>query len=87
MVVVAAAVAVIAAAAAATEARAAAEAAAAAAATSSVTIDASVCYHLCTRGQCVGNEHLRVIRGRHMISNKKHDMKHDTKQHDTRNET
>ena len=62
MVVVAAAVAVIAAAAAATKARAAAAAAAAAAATASVTIDATACYHLCTRGQCVGNEHFRVIR-------------------------
>ena len=60
VVVVAAAVAVIAAAAAATKARAAA--AAAAAATASVTIDATACYHLCTRGQCVGNEHFRVIR-------------------------
>ena len=51
MVVVAAAVASIAAAAAATEARAAA--AAAAATTSAVNTDASACYHLCTRGQCV----------------------------------
>ena len=52
VVVMAAAVAAIAAAAAATEARAAA-AAAAAAAISAVNIDASACYHLCTRGQCV----------------------------------
>ena len=56
VVVVAAAVAAIAAATAATEARAAAAAAvaaAAAAATSAVNTDASACYHLCTRGQCV----------------------------------
>ena len=53
VVVVAAAVAAIAAATAATEARAAAAAAAAAATTSAVNTDASACYHLCTRGQCV----------------------------------